>query len=131
MKFDPIKSSAGGIEIAPMVDLVFLLLIFFMIGARLSQPVLELDLPQGKSGSSPQGASLVLSVDRQGQSYLQNKHLTLSELKSTLRREIEARPETRVTLKADSSIRYGQFMAVLDATREAGVINLDLEYRPE
>ena len=114
-----------------MVDLVFLLLVFFMVGSKFASPSLEMELPSATSGSNSQSENIVISVDRQERIYLAGRRVDPSSLSERLSEMIRESPGTQVLLRADGKITYDLFVQIMDRTRRAGVENLRLEYEPK
>ena len=128
MKFPALTRKSNVMDIAPMVDLVFLLLVFFMVGSKFASPSLEMELPSATSGSNSQSENIVISVDRQERIYLAGRRVDPSSLSERLSEMIRESPGTQVLLRADGKITYDLFVQIMDRTHRAGVENLRLEY---
>ncbi|MBI40809.1 MAG: hypothetical protein CMF59_14515 [Leptospiraceae bacterium] len=131
MKFPPISRKSNVMDIAPMVDLVFLLLVFFMVGSKFATPALEMELPSASSGNNSESENIVISVDRKEKIYLAGMEVDQSSLTDSLSEMMRERPGTQVLLRADGKITYSLFVQIMDHTRKAGVQNLRLEYEPQ
>ena len=84
MKFPPISRKSNVMDIAPMVDLVFLLLVFFMVGSKFATPALEMELPSASSGNNSESENIVISVDRKEKIYLAGMEVDQSSLTDSL-----------------------------------------------
>ncbi|MEQ8351936.1 MAG: biopolymer transporter ExbD [Leptospiraceae bacterium] len=131
MKFPPLSKKSNVMDIAPMVDLVFLLLVFFMVGSKFASPSLEMELPSASSGNNSESENIIISVDRHAKIYLAGNPVDQSSLTRRLTELITEKPETQVLLRADGKITYDLFVQIMDRTRKAGVQNLRLEYEPK
>ena len=72
------------IELSPLIDCVFLLLIFFMLSSTMLAPAIDLDLPDAAMASEVQAPEVVVTVDRRGQVLLNARRLDLEELAEQL-----------------------------------------------
>src|SRR6185295_7583378 len=111
------------INVTPMVDVMLVLLIIFMISAPLLTVGVPLDLPQTQAKSLDQDREpLTISVNLQGQIYLQNNEITLDELLPKLKAITEARAgfEERIYVRGDRKVDYGTVMRVMGRLSAAG-----------
>ena len=111
------------INVTPMVDVMLVLLIIFMISAPLLTVGVPLDLPQSQAKSLDQDREpLTISVNLQGQIYLQNTEIALDELLPKLRAITEARAgaDERIYVRGDRKVDYGTVMKVMGRLSGAG-----------
>jgi biopolymer transport protein TolR len=74
---------------------------------------------------------LVVAIDRQSKTYLNDSQITLAELDTKLRAILRERPDRQVYLRADRDVRYGDVMEVIAAVKGAGVQRLGMVTEPE
>lgn len=126
MKHLPIKH---GIDLAPMVDIVFLLLATFLLSATMGrQAVLDLQLPPATTGHQGGERSIELRIDAEGRVKLDGKPVDQKSLRETLR-SVAAAGEfsrRRVRIAADARAPYGSVMVVFDALRSVGLAQIEL-----
>jgi biopolymer transport protein ExbD len=122
-------ATTTGVDITPLLDVVFQLLLFFILTSALVQPSIELDLPGSGQNSEALEADLLISVDKEGRVFFNDQPIRLEDVEAALR-SFAARNSV-VMLRADSAASYGAFFAILDASRNAGIENLHLAYRDE
>lgn len=118
---------ASLIDLTPMLDVVFLLLIFFMVSTRVFDPYgYEVELPETKTAPKLSGQSdtLVLIVQADGSAILNGRRLSNDEIP-----EIPA-GSTVVTVRADRAASHGQVMTWMDRLQEAGVRSVTLASTP-
>jgi biopolymer transport protein TolR len=111
------------INVTPMVDVMLVLLIIFMISAPLLTVGVPLDLPQSQAKSLDQDKEpLTVSVNLQGQVFLQNTEIAVEELVPKLKAITEARGGTdeRVYVRGDRKVDYGTVMKVMGQLSGAG-----------
>jgi len=111
------------INVTPMVDVMLVLLIIFMISAPLLTVGVPLDLPQSQAKSLDQDKEpLTVSVNLQGQVFLQNTEIAVEELVPKLKAIAEARGgmDERVYVRGDRKVDYGTVMKVMGRLSGAG-----------
>jgi biopolymer transport protein ExbD len=122
------KPEAVGIDITPLLDVVFQLLLFFILTSALVQPGIELDLPESNQSNEALEADLVISVDREGRVFFNDRIADIEEIESTLRSFAAQNSNGNVIVRVDRMAAYGNFFSILDASRNAGIKNLHLAY---
>ncbi|MFO7871931.1 MAG: biopolymer transporter ExbD [Kiritimatiellia bacterium] len=123
-----LSSSEPGFQIAPMIDVVFLLLSFFIATQIYSQWETELDitLPTAKSGEVPQRlpGEIILNILPDGTVVVNKKTLNEEDLGSLLNRVVELFPGSPVLIRADRETPYGFVIRVLDMCASADIWNV-------
>lgn len=109
------------INVTPFVDVMLVLLIVFMVTAPLLTVGVPVDLPktEAKTISDPE-EPLVISVNAAGEIYLQDTLIEIENLVPRLAAITENKPETRIFVRGDQSISYGQIMEVMGTVNFAG-----------
>jgi biopolymer transport protein ExbD len=119
---------SSSVDITPLLDVVFQLLLFFILTSALVSPSIDLDLPESNGSDNALEADLIISVDKEGHIFLNDLSVTLEEVESSLRIFSTQNNNAVVILRADSALPYGNFFSILNASRNAGINNLDLAY---
>ena len=113
---------------APMIDMVFLLLVFFMTVASVakSQRTVELDLPESEESKIPEDASGrgILSVDAEGLYYIGDQSRSLEEIKDSISARIRQDPELQIQVRADRTTEYAAVQKLLKAAAESGAYEI-------
>ncbi len=131
-----IEDEPPGINLTPMIDIVFLLIIFFMVGTRFSELSelerdIQLQVPQvadsGTLTAAP--AKRIINVYANGAITLDDQELTLSELKSTLERSKAEYNRLGVIVRGEYSAQYQRVADVLAACREVDIQDLGISVR--
>ncbi|MBK6657154.1 MAG: biopolymer transporter ExbD [Proteobacteria bacterium] len=115
------------INITPMVDLTFVLLLIFIIMTTASVQGVKVNLPQASSAASlaaPKTKAVTITAD--GNVFLDTYPVTLPELESRLASLYAADPELPVVIKGDSTVQYQLVMDVLDLTGRVGITQIGL-----
>jgi biopolymer transport protein ExbD len=120
------------IEIIPMIDTIFFLLVFFMISS-LSMSYykgMRVNLPKAASGQPPPAQSAAVTVTREGQLFLDKEPMDMKSLADRLREQFARNPELLVVINADDGVEHGKVVEVMDAARNAGVAKLAIAVKP-
>ena len=109
---------------APMIDMVFLLLVFFMCVSSLAkaEKAVELDLPESHASEVPDDVSDrgMVSVKEDGTVFLGSVPMALDELKEKVGAEIKKNPDLQIMVRADKTTTFSQIKKVLKACAEVG-----------
>ncbi len=113
----------------PLLDCVLQLLIFFMLSSTFAAPKLGLSLPQARASEGVISTdAVVISADTEGRIYVNQKRVEAAELAGELRRLVKEKPERAISFRGDKTISYQTFVQVLEASKLAGVRNLDIAH---
>lgn len=122
------NQEAEDFQMAPMIDMVFLLLVFFMTVSSVakSQRQVELDLPESEESKISEDASGrgILSVDADGNYFIGDQAHTIDEVKSAIRARLASDPTLRVQVRADRATEYDAVRRLLKAAAEAGAYEI-------
>lgn len=114
----------------PMIDVVFNLLIFFLVATTYldDERRVDIELPRAPSAAPLTDApdELPIAIDRAGSVYLRGDRVTLDELKARLAKAVENYPDQAVSVRGDGDTRYETVAQVIAIAREAGVSHLDV-----
>ena len=123
-----------GISIAPLIDIVFLLLIFFMLTSHFEIiSGIDIRLPDiSEKGRDRSDDNVVVILDKAGTCYLQEEKVTLKDLYLRLQ-EMTRKQRVRLTLQADQDVRHGLVVRIMDLANNAGVnsIVIAAQWEPE
>jgi biopolymer transport protein ExbD len=135
MRLEDDDPDAGeAINLTPMIDVVFLLLIFFLAATTFAREEVELDLrlPQAKSGKAGSGEQqLVVNVFADGKLTVDGREVTLAALQQKLQAAVQRNAEQAVLVRGDQESRFGTGLAVLDVCRLAKVKKVDFAALPQ
>ena len=109
------------INVTPMVDVMLVLLIVFMVTAPLLTVGVQIDLPKTKAKIlQGQDEPLAITIDAQGQVYLQDTEIDIEGLVPRLRAITDNNPDIRIFVRGDASVNYGRVMEVMGTVNVAG-----------
>ena len=115
------------INVTPMVDVMLVLLIIFMVTAPLLTVGVPVDLPKTKASVIPgKDEPLVITIDGMGRVFLQETEIELDKLVPRLRAITANKQDTRIFVRGDRSVFYGQIMQVMGTVNAAGFAKVAL-----
>ncbi len=121
------------INITPMVDVMLVLLVVFIITAPLMTNSISVNLP--KTEATPQVQEperpLALSIDAQGQVYLDKQAYAIEVLETELTHRKAANPDIRLSLNADEAVSYGTVARTMVIIERAGIDRLSVVTQPD
>ena len=121
----------GELNMTPLLDLTFLLLITFMITMPLVENGIPVRLPLGKASDlSDLPSRATVSLDAAGTPFLDDVQTTLDMLPKILSTRIETEPDLTVLVRADESLAYGKVVAVLRILHDTGITRMALATDP-
>jgi len=118
-----------GIDMSPLIDCVFQLLIFFMLSSTFLTPMVQLTLPNANTQDPRQPDEILVTVDENGTYYVNTQVVPLEQLQNHLRPLLERSQQKVVTFRGDEKIRYELFIKALDAARAAGAAHINIAHR--
>jgi|CXWL01.1.fsa_nt_gi biopolymer transport protein ExbD len=115
----------SGINVTPLVDITLVLLIIFMVTAKLiAQQGIPMDLPKAASAGAVQSV-LTVSVDKDGHVFANGQALRNdAELRSIAKGALSANPETRTVIQAAGAASHASVLHTMDELRESGVTKI-------
>ncbi|MBT6284076.1 MAG: protein TolR [Rhodospirillaceae bacterium] len=115
------------INVTPMVDVMLVLLVVFMVSAPLMTVGVPVDLPKTDASQMVgQDEPLVVSVNEKGEVFLQETKITLEQLAPRLVAITQNKKDTRIFVRGDKAIAYGQVMEVMGTVNLAGFTRVAL-----
>ena len=110
---------------APLIDVVFLLLIFFMLTFAIQGQGLAISLPEGEEAEKVD-KDIIVKIDRNNKLYLNDKTIQIDALGVALSQDLEKRSDKLVVIDSAPKVKYELFARVLDVSREAGAENFSI-----
>lgn len=123
----PRKGSKLIINVTSLLDVMFLLLIFFLVTSTFKHsPAIDLVLPSSSSAQSVNEGPVTLYLDEAGQIYLDTKLLAEHEIKPALRQKLASTGVDRIVLRADSRADHGDVVHLIDLVKQSGYARVSL-----
>ena len=131
MQFRRPTQSQASINMAPLVDVVFLLVIFFAVSTTfLETSGLKLELPTSSATAEREPTQLTVLLAADGTLSFDGEIVELAQLGRLLRPALDETKRKVVVLRADREARHGEVVAVIDVIRVAGADSMKIETRP-
>ncbi|NOZ68762.1 MAG: biopolymer transporter ExbD [Deferribacteres bacterium] len=127
MEFERRRYNHSYMNIAPLVDVVFLLLLFFMLTSRLiEEPAVKIRLPESKTAATGQQAVNTVIITKEGRIFFMDREVGLKGLRVAVREALTGKEKNSLRIKADRDAGVGLLVSVMDEARLAGVRNFSV-----
>ena len=119
-------------DLTPMIDVVFQLLIFFMVTAVFAiTPGLDIKLPEAEEAQAPEKENLFIVVDQDGNMKLNHQSVTFANLKDKLQEKRQLLDNTTmIIIQGDERATHGQIVQIMDIARQVGVVDQIIATEP-
>ena len=126
MRFKKVKDEEPRLGITPLIDIVFLLLIFFMVTSHFHVASgVSIKLPKvTQKVFNKDGERITLMIDKEGSTYLKGKKIDLNKLSIKLKALVENEGLVALLLEADKDVTHGKVVQVMDLAKTAGVLSI-------
>ena len=121
-------SSIPNIQISPMIDMVFLLLIFFIMTTMFLTQVktIPLQLPAAQSAVTQTTTDFIVAIKTDGSTWLGNKQMPLDTILTQAKNNVQNNANFAVIIRADEKTSYGTVINVLDKLKQVGVTRIGM-----
>jgi biopolymer transport protein ExbD len=131
MNLQPGDEDEPEVNLTPLIDVVFLLLIFFMVSTTFEQQSrIQIELPEATATpAETEDESLEIVIDAQGRYFIGERQVVNSEvktLKSAISKAVDGRESLTVIIRSDASTPYQAVISALDATSQLGLTQISL-----
>ncbi|OYW44773.1 MAG: biopolymer transporter ExbD [Sphingomonadales bacterium 32-68-7] len=115
------------INVVPMLDLAYVLIVIFILMATAQVSGIELDLPQAANRKTLEASQTqAISVASSGELYLNGMPIAVPELEAEMRRRFAEDPDVPVVIRGDTQAAYGKVVEVLDVVKGVGITKIGL-----
>ena len=121
----PSRKKRFQIDMAPLIDVVFLLLIFFMLTFAIQGQGLAINLPEGEE-TEKVTKDIIVKINRNNKLHLNDRPIQIDALGDALGQDLLKRSEKLVVIDSAPKVKYELFTRVLDVSREAGAENFSI-----
>ena len=119
------------INLTPLIDLTFLLLITFIITFPLIEQGIPVRLPKGKASELDQANTFSIAINDQAELFFDDLPTSEEALAAELKAKAEADPDVTILVRADESIAYGKVVSILRMMHDANISSMALVTSPE
>jgi len=120
------------IEIIPMIDTIFFLLVFFMIStlSMTRYSGVPVNLPKAATGQQAANESAAISITPDGKIFIDKQEVPRESVRTILQQRLSANPELLVLINADERVEHGRVVEIMDDARQAGVAKMAIAVKP-
>jgi biopolymer transport protein ExbD len=135
MRRSPISSAVAeeeDINLTPMLDVVFILLIFFIVTANfIKEPGLEVNRPDAETSSIQENAAILIAIGATNDIWIDGRRVDVRQVKANITKLLADNPQGSVVIQADEKAQADAIIQVMDQSREAGVYAISLASEPK
>jgi biopolymer transport protein ExbD len=125
MKLQEKPAKKIGINLTPLIDVLFILIIFFTVSSTfLEQPGIELKLPEAESSQSHTAQKVIVYVDNEENIFLNDDPVEIDKVAEAVEALISAQTDKSVVLHADEEVSHGVIIKVMDLLRKRGIYKI-------
>ena len=126
------QESSANINLTPLIDVVFILLIFFLVTASFTKEAgIDVNRPTAQTAVRQERGNLIIAISKNGEIWIDNNKVDIRTIRAHIEHLHAQNPEGTVIILADKDARTGATVDVLDQVRLAGVTNVALAAQPE
>jgi biopolymer transport protein ExbD len=121
------ETAAESVNMTPLIDMVFILLIFFLVTASFTKESgIDVDRPTAQTAIREEQGSMIIGVSKDGEIWIDNQKIEIRAVRAHVEHLHAQNPEGTVIILADENARTGTTVEVLDQVRLAGVANVSI-----
>ena len=125
------RRSGGGeeaeVDLTPMLDVVFIMLIFFIVTASfVKEAGIDINRPDASTAEKKAQGNILVAISESGELWIDKRRVDIRQLRPNIERLHAENPQGAVVIQADKNSRNGLLVDVMDAAREAGVFNVSI-----
>ena len=132
MKFPHLNKKSARFDLTPLIDVVFLLLIFFMLTTTFVnlENRVKVNLPSGDFAAAESSENLIVTITENNTIYLNGKLIDPLKLTESVAAKIQEDPERTVILEADKNVLHGKVIRVMDLLKKGGAERIAIATQP-
>ena len=124
---DRIEEEESSIDITPMLDVVFIMLIFFIVTATfIKESGIDVDKPSAATAVVQEKASILVAIDAENNVWINRRQVDIRSVRSIVERLHAENPKGTLVIQADKESKNDILVQVMDASRRAGVYDIAL-----
>ena len=113
------------LNITPLIDVLFILIIFFTVSSTfLEQPGIELKLPDAESSQTHTAQKVIIYVDKNETIFLNDEQVNINILVEYVQAKLAEQKDKNVVLRADTEVDYGVIINIMDLLRKKGIYKI-------
>lgn len=122
-----VKDEESEINLTPMLDVVFIMLIFFIVTANfIKEPGLDVNRPDSDTAETQENAAILIAVGPTGEVWMDGRRIDVRQVKANVVKMLADNPQGSVVIQADKKATTETLIKVMDASRAAGVYDVSI-----
>ena len=113
-----------GPDMTPLIDMVFLLLIFFLLTSFLTRPSIPVELPEAETAQLNEKPEVSITIRKDGILLLNGEIIAEKKLESSLNRIYAFQRSKEVVIQSDKEVQFGRIVEIMDISKKAGARNI-------
>ena len=127
-----VKDDESEINLTPMLDVVFIMLIFFIVTANfIKEPGLDINRPDSDTAETQENAAILIAVGSNDEVWMDGRRIDVRQVKANVVKLLADNPKGSVVIQADEKAVADTIIKVMDGAREAGVNAISLASEPK
>lgn len=122
------KKTSMALDIASLIDVMFMLLLFFMLTTSFLKPSIHLKMPEASNEERIEEQDIIISIDKDNNIYLNRQKVDLNGLEGLLKQKFAHSKEKRIIFQGDETILYKKFVTVLDIVKRSGAKDINIAH---
>ena len=118
--FNESEDRGTGPDLTPLIDMVFLLLIFFLLTSFFARPSIRVDLPQAAETDVAERQDVTITIEKQGRILLNGERVSVRRLEETLQWIYSSTDAREAMIQSDREVPFGKVVEVMDISKRAG-----------
>ena len=115
------------INITPMLDIVFIMLIFFIVTATfIKEAGIEVNRPDAQTANPQEKANILIAISSRNEVWIDRRPVNINAVRANIERLHAENPKGAVVIQADKESNTDTLVQVMDASRQAGVFNISI-----
>jgi biopolymer transport protein ExbD len=124
-------ASEADINITPLLDIVFIMLIFFVVTTSfIKEAGIEVNRPTAQTSERKEHASILIAITPSGEIWIDRRVVDIRSVRAAIERLRAENPEGAVVIQGDREAQIGLLVQVMDQVRKAGVSNVSIAATP-
>ena len=126
-----VKDEESEINLTPMLDVVFIMLIFFIVTANfIKEPGLEINRPDSDTAETQENAAILIAIGANDEVWMDGRRIDVRQVKANVLKLLADNPQGTVVFQADETASADAIIQVMDGARDAGVYDISLAAEP-
>ena len=131
-RFKKSAEEEAGIDLTPMLDITFIMLIFFIVTTSfVKESGIDVNRPSAATAVKKERANILIAISEVGEIWIQKRRVDVRSVRANIEKLHAENPEGSVVIQSDKGAKTGTLIQVMDQVRLAGVLNVSIAAKPQ